>query len=119
MNYLTRQLKGKALDIVDRLLPVRPVMRSANEQLLLDRESRRMHLYYCRNCPSSITVKRHCERLGLRVVEKDVLRVNAYRNELLNGGGAPKVPCLRVDDEQGGQWLYSPDAILDYLKNRF
>lgn len=116
---LTKQLKGKALDIVDRLLPVRPQPLSPEQRNLLERESRRMHLYYCRSCPSSIAIKRHCERIGLRVVEKDVVRVNAYRNELLNGGGEPRVPCLRVQDEQGDRWLYSPDAIRSYLKNRF
>ncbi|MDK2777889.1 MAG: glutathione S-transferase N-terminal domain-containing protein [Pseudomonadota bacterium] len=116
---LTKQLKGKALNIVDRLVPVRPVARTSDEQNQLDRESRRMHLYFCRTCASSITVKRQCEKLGLRVVEKDVMRVNAYRNELVHGGGAPKVPCLRVDNGQSEEWLYSSDAILDYLKNRF
>lgn len=116
---LTRQLKGKAFNLVDRLVPVRPVGRTADEQSQLDRESRRMHLYFSRSCPASISVRRQCQRLGLRVVEKDVVRVNAYRSELLNGGGAPKVPCLRVEDEQGGKWLYSPETILEYLKNRY
>lgn len=116
---LTRKLKGKALDIVDRMVPVRPLERSQQEQTLLDRESRRMHLYFTRTCPSSITVRRQCQRLGLKVVEKDVLRVNAYRNELVNGGGVPRIPCLRIDDEQGGRWLYSPETIIDYLKGRY
>lgn len=116
---LTRQLKGKALDLVDRLVPVRTQQRSAEQRNLLERESRRMHLYYTRCCPSSISIRRHCERIGLRVVEKDVLRVNAYRHELLNGGGEPRVPCLRIDDEQGGRWLYSPEAIRDFLDKRF
>lgn len=116
---LTRHLKGKALDLVDRLVPVRPQPCSEQQRDLLERESRRMHLYYCRTCPSSIAIKRHCEKLGLRVVEKDVVRVNAYRNELLNGGGEPRVPCLRIDDNQGPRWLYSPEAIRSYLNKRF
>ena len=117
---LTRHLKARALNVVDRLVPVKPVNRSREEQSKLDRESRRMHLYYCRSCPSSINVRRQCEKLGLRVVEKDVMRVNAYRNELIHGGGAPKVPCLRVDNGgRGQQWLYSSDAILEYLSKRF
>ncbi|WP_430461972.1 glutaredoxin family protein [Thalassolituus sp. LLYu03] len=116
---LTRTLKGRALNLVDRLVPVRPIDRTADQQCLLDRESRRMHLYFSRNCPASISVRRQCERLGLRVVEKDVMRVNSYASELINGGGAPKVPCLRVDDEQGGRWLYSPETILEYLKKHY
>lgn len=119
MMTLTRQLKGKALNFFDRVLPVKPVERSLSEQLQLNRESRRMQLYFCRTCPSSIAVKRYCEKIGLRVVEKDVVRVSAYRNELVCGGGEPKVPCLKIDDDQGGRWLYSPEAIMAYLNQRF
>ena len=61
---LTRQLKARALNVVDRLVPVKPVNRSREEQYQLDRESRRMHLYFCRTCPSSINVRRQCEKLG-------------------------------------------------------
>jgi glutaredoxin len=116
---VARQLKSMAFDWVDRVVPVKPVVRPPALQTALDRESRRMHLYFSRNCPASIQVRRHCLRLGLRVVEKDVERVDAYRNELVNGGGAPRVPCLRIDGEQDSQWLYSPDAILDYLDQRY
>lgn len=116
---LTQQMKGFAADFLDRVMPVKPVQRSRDEQHRLDRASRKMHLYFCRTCPSSIEVKRHCEKLGLRVVEKDVIRVNAYRNELVNGGGAPRVPCLRIDDNQQDRWLYSRKAILEYLNQRF
>lgn len=116
---LTRQMKGMALNLMDRVVPVRPVARDRREQSRLNRESRRMQLYFCRSCPSSISVKRHCEKLGLRVVEKDVDRVNSFRNELVRGGGQPRVPCLRIADGQKEHWLYSPDAILNYLNSHF
>ncbi|WP_420590372.1 glutaredoxin family protein [Bacterioplanoides sp.] len=116
---LTRQFKGITADFIDRIVPVKPIERSVTEQNHLNRASRRMHLYFCRTCPSSIEIKRHCQKLGLKVVEKDVLRVNAYRNELLHGGGAPRVPCLRVADGQDENWLYSRDKILEYLNQRF
>ncbi|WP_370293971.1 glutaredoxin family protein [Thalassolituus sp.] len=116
---LTRHLKGKTLSFVDRIMPVKPLERTPEEQLLLDRESRRMHLYFCPECPSSISIKRYCERFGLHVVQKDVQRVNAYRNELVNGGGESRVPCLRVDGTEGESWVYSPDEILEFINNRF
>ncbi|MDO6682407.1 MULTISPECIES: glutaredoxin domain-containing protein [unclassified Oceanobacter] len=116
---VARQLKGMAFDLVDRVVPVKPVVHAPDLQTVLDRESRRMHLYFSRNCPASIQVRRHCLRLGLRVVEKDVERVDAYRNELVNGGGIPRVPCLRIDGEQNSEWLYSPDAIHGYLNRRY
>lgn len=115
----SRRLKGITLELVDRCWPVRPQMRTQDERAQLDRESRRMHLYYTRGCPASISVKRHCEKLGLRVVIKDVQHLSSYRNELIFGGGQPKVPCLRVDDDQGSQWLYSPETIRAYLDSRF
>ncbi|WP_189386336.1 glutaredoxin family protein [Bacterioplanes sanyensis] len=116
---LTQQLKGIALNLMDRVVPVRPVVRDDREQCRLNRESRRMQLYFCRSCPSSIYVKRHCEKLGLRVVEKDVDRVNSFRNELVRGGGQPRVPCLRIADGKRERWLYSPDAIRQYLDSHF
>lgn len=116
---LARQLKSKAFHWADRLLPVRPLPRSNTEHELLERESRRMQLYFSRACPASIGVQRYCQRLGLRVVEKDVQRITAYRNELLNGGGASKVPCLRIEDAQGSRWIYSSDTILSFLDQRF
>ncbi|MFC3679637.1 glutaredoxin family protein [Bacterioplanoides pacificum] len=116
---LTRQVKGLAADVLDRMVPVKPVNRSPEELNRLERASRKMHLYFCRSCSSSIEIKRYCEKLGLRVVEKDVDRVNAYRNELVHGGGVPRVPCLRVEDGEQGRWLYSRDTILAYLKQRF
>jgi hypothetical protein len=116
---ITRQIQGMALHLADRLMPVKPVCRKPQEQNTLDRESRRMHLYMASHCPSSITIKRHCKRLGLRVVEKDVARVDAFLNELVHGGGQPRVPCLRIDGDKSSDWLYSQEDIIDYLKTRF
>jgi len=38
----------------------------------------------------------------------------------LAGGGALKVPCLRIEDEQSQvEWLYESAAIIRYLESRF
>lgn len=116
---LIRHIKAMAANAYDRAVPVKPLNRSADEQSRLDRASRQMHLYFCRSCPTSIAVKRHCEKLGLKVVEKDVLRVNAYRNELLRGGGVSRVPCLHIQDKEQGSWLYSRENIVAYLNQHF
>ncbi len=115
---LMRMMKAQVLNVVDRTVPVKPLQRSQEEQVLLNRESRRMHLYISHNCPASIELKRHCQRIGLNVVEKDVERVNCYRNELVKGGGHSMVPCLMVDDNQGRNWVYSPESIYSFLDDR-
>ena len=118
---IKRRVKGICLMWLDRWVKVKPVKRSNEEQCSLDRESRRIQLYFCKTCSNSIRIKRHCQQLGLRVVEKDVRRVNAYRNELIHGGGEVRVPCLRIEGSKGKEtrWVYEGDKILEYLDRRF
>lgn len=118
---LSRRMKGVCLMVADRWITVKPVKRSSEEQSSLDRESRRIQLYFCKTCPSSIRIKRRCQFLGLRVVEKDVMRVNSYRKELIHGGGQVRIPCLRIEGQKGKEtrWLYDSDKILAYLDKRF
>ena len=115
------RMQGFCFMFADHWFKVKPVARSCEEQASLDRESRRIQLYFCKTCPTSIKIKRRCEQLGLRVVEKDVQRVNAYRNELIYGGGQVRVPCLRIEGrhQSDTRWLYSGSAILEYLERRF
>jgi hypothetical protein len=115
------RMQGLCFMVADTWFKVKPVRRSCEEQSSLDRESRRIQLYFCKTCPSSIKIKRRCQKLGLKVVEKDVGRVNAYRNELIHGGGEVRVPCLRVEGRknQDTRWLYTSTKILQYLERRF
>jgi glutaredoxin len=115
------RMQGFCFMFADQWFKVRPLARSNEEQTSLDRESRRIQLYFCKTCPASIKIKRRCQKLGLKVVEKDVGRVNAYRNELIHGGGEVRVPCLRVEgvQSQDTRWLYSSVKILKYLERRF
>jgi hypothetical protein len=117
---VTHRMQGICLMFADHWFKVKPVERTAEEQSSLDRESRRIQLYFCKTCPTSIKIKRRCMRLGLRIVEKDVNRVNAYRNELIHGGEF-RVPCLRIEGRNGQEtrWLYSGSTIMDYLNCRF
>lgn len=120
MSVMNRVQSFSAM-LMDRFIKVKPVQRSCEDQISLDRESRRIQLYFCKSCCSSIKVKRRCAELGLRVVEKDVQRVDSYRNELLLGGGELKVPCLRIEGIRGKDtnWLYDSESILNYLDRRF
>jgi glutaredoxin len=115
------RMQGIFFMFADNWFKVKPVVRNNEEQCSLDRESRRIQLYFCKTCPMSIRIKRRCEQLGLRVVEKDVKRVNAYRNELIHGGGEVRVPCLRIEGLNGQEtrWLYEGNNILQYLNRRF
>lgn len=114
-----RYFKGKTLSWAYQLLPVRPVVCSVERRNAMERDSRRMQLFFSHDCPASLATQRYCQRLGLRVVEKNVARVLSYRNELLNEGGQSRVPCLRVEEEGEVKWLYSCDSIRRFLDQRF
>lgn len=114
-----RYFKGKTLSWAYQLVPARPLVCSRERRDAMERESRRMQLYFSHVCPSSLAAQRYCQRLGLRVVEKNVARVLSYRNELLNEGGQSRVPCLRIEEDGEIKWLYSCDSIRSYLEQRF
>lgn len=117
---INNRLKGIVWSLFDRYVSVTPLKRTKEEQSSLDRESRRIQLYFHSNCCQSVSVRRYCRYIGLRVVEKDVERVNAYRNELLKGSRSDvRLPCLRVECRKGIKWFYTEDEIKHYLEKRF
>ena len=65
-------------------------------------------------------LRREISRLSLDVELRDAKGDPQHREALLQGGGAIKVPCLRITDEQGNsQWMYESADIIQYLHERF
>ncbi|WP_290653380.1 glutathione S-transferase N-terminal domain-containing protein [Aquisalimonas sp.] len=96
------------------------VTRSAEEQKRVDRETDQLALYYHETCPLCLRVLRTSERLRLKIEKRNIRQVPAYRDQLLQGGGHCKVPCLLIQKDDGSlEWLYDSDAIMDYLEDRF
>jgi len=59
-------------------------------------------------------------RLNLPIELRDVRADGRHRQDLINGGGKMKVPCLRIDHEDGhSEWMYESDEIVAYLSRRF
>lgn len=96
------------------------VTRDADEQARVDRETDDLALYYYETCAFCIRVLRTMERLRLKIELRNIRRVPAYRDQLLEGGGAATVPCLLIREEDGTlRWLYESDAIMNYLEDHF
>jgi glutathione S-transferase len=48
---------------------------------------------------------------------RDILSQPANNAELIAGGGKSQVPCLRIEDDEGGvRWMYESIEIVQYLK---
>jgi len=67
-----------------------------------------------------IKVRQEMRRLSLPIEKRDAQHHSANRDELLQGSGASKVPCLKITDSQGQtQWLQDSAAIVTYLRAQF
>jgi len=96
-----------------------PVKRSNNDQQRVDRLAFQMTLYDHSTCAESIRARHHIKELNIPITVKNLKRCHAYEKELLSGIGRVKVPCLRVETQDGSRWIQEFDEIMVYLDDKF
>ncbi|GHC29616.1 hypothetical protein GCM10010082_24310 [Kushneria pakistanensis] len=97
-----------------------PVTRSSAAQQGVDQACEGLALYQFRTCPFCIKVRQEMHRLALPIALCDTQHDDAARQALKAGGGRVKVPCLRIERDDGTtEWMYESDAIKSYLQKRF
>ena len=65
-------------------------------------------------------VRRAMKRNSLNIETRDAKRNEQFKKELLEGGGQLKVPCLRIEEDNGNvSWMYESGDIISYLEQRF
>ena len=117
---LIRLILGKLILLMNWALPPRGVQRDLSQQAIIDTQTADLTLYQYQACPFCVKVRRQMKRQSLNIGLKDVKRSEGAREELLAGGGNLKVPCLRIEDDQGQvQWMYESGEIIGYLEGRF
>ena len=115
-----RLIIGPIILFIDWITTPKGIKRSQTEQQKVDDDVSKMILYQFKTCPFCIKVKRNNKRLSLKIETRDAQHNPTYREELLQGGGKIKVPCLKIIDEKGNDsWLYESNDILQYLQERF
>lgn len=115
-----RLIVGPIILFIDKITSPRGVKRPQDEQKKIDNEASNLVLYQFKTCPFCIKVKRNNKRLSLNIETRDAQHNSTYREELLQGGGQIKVPCLKIIDEKGNdRWMYESDDIVEYLQDRF
>lgn len=96
------------------------IVRQPDKQKQVDQQCRSLALYQFKTCPFCIKVRREIHRLSLDIELRDAKNDPKNREALLQGGGAVKVPCLKITDEQGNsRWMYESADIIQYLNERF
>ena len=115
-----RVLLAPVMIISEKLSTPKAVERTPEAQAEVDRACEELALYQFRTCPFCIKVRKQIARLGLNIEVRDAQLDPQHKQDLLEGGGKVKVPCLKIQNPDGKvQWLYESDDINTYLTERF
>jgi len=117
---IIRWILGKIILFFNWAFTPRSVKREPGAQANIDEETAHLTLYQYEACPFCVKVRRAMKRHSLNIATRDAKRSESAREELVEGAGKLKVPCLRIDDGQGKvQWMWDSSEIIGYLENRF
>ncbi len=116
---LVRNLLGGLIAFVSFITRGKKLSRSPAAQRHVDREAESLTLYQFFACPFCIKTRRVIHKLNLNIETKSASEGSPYREELLQGGGKIQTPCLRIETENGVEWMYESKAIISYLEKRF
>ena len=115
-----RTVLGPFMLLKERLTQPTGVQRAPEAQATVDLQCQSLALYQFSTCPFCIKVRQEMRRLSLPIDKRDAQHNSANRDDLLQGSGATKVPCLKITDSQGQtQWLQDSAAIVTYLRMHF
>lgn len=85
-------------------------MSSSNQQFQLS-------LYHFQACPFCASTRTTITGLAVDVELRDIVNQRQYRDELIQGGGKPQVPCLKIEQNGQTRWLYESRDIVAYLRD--
>lgn len=106
--------------ISERLTRPTAMTREANAQAQVDQQCQQLALYQFNTCPFCIKVRKQIHRLALPIELRDAQHNSEHRQTLAQEGGKVKVPCLRIQHDDGHtQWLYESDQINAWLEQHF
>lgn len=117
---IIRSILGALILFFDKVFAPSSVVREACLQEEIDGLTAKLSLYQYPACPFCVKVRRAMKRYNLSISLLDAKRSEVSRNELVKGGGKLKVPCLKIEEEDGSvRWMYESTDIVDYLQSRF
>jgi glutaredoxin len=116
---LIRNLLGGIIAAIDLVTRGSKLKRTAEAQNQVEAELKKLSLFQFFACPFCIKTRRAMHKMNLPIVKRNASQGSPFRDELLKGGGKVQTPCLRVESDNGVEWLYESSAIISYLEKRF
>ena len=117
---IIRWLLARIIFVVDLLFRPRVHKHSTDVQTQYDASSKSLSLYQFASWPFCVKVRWAIRRLGVSIEYKDAKRNAQDAKELVEGGGHLKVPCLRIEKNDGEvEWMYESSDIINYLSQQY
>jgi len=116
---LIRNLLGGIIAAIDFVTRGSKLKRTTEAQQQIESELEKLSLFQFFACPFCIKTRRAMYKLNLPIVKRNASQGSPYRDELLQGGGKVQTPCLRIEKDDGVEWLYESSEIISYLEKRF
>lgn len=114
--FIIRWVLGRIILGLNFIFSPSAPKREVSVQTVINQKTQHLSLYQLPACPFCVKVRRAMKRQGLQLNIRDINNEN-YREELLNGGGKAKVPCLKIEEpNKPVTWLYESNDIIEYLK---
>jgi glutaredoxin len=113
-----RWFLGRIILTCDFITRPKPIVREQKEQQQIDLITSKFSMYQFNACPFCVKVRRQIRKFSLDIELREAKNSINHKKELTKGGGAHKVPCLRIDhDVKDTEWLYGSNEIISYLKS--
>ncbi|MFT5276423.1 MAG: glutaredoxin [Glaciecola sp.] len=116
---LVRNLLGGIIAFFDFITRGFKLKRTTEAQQQVEKDLESLTLYQFFACPFCIKTRRAMYKMNLPILKRNVSKGSPYREELMQGGGKVKTPCLRIDNAGETNWLYESSEIISYLQQRF
>lgn len=118
MIRIVRWLLGSIILFLNWVFTPKGIKRSSAAQAEIDKKTEQLALYQYAACPFCVKVRRAMKRNSLNIQTCDA-KQNDIGNELTQGGGKLKVPCLKIKNTNGEvRWLYESSDIIQYLETQ-
>ncbi|MBL4772571.1 MAG: glutathione S-transferase N-terminal domain-containing protein [Alcanivoracaceae bacterium] len=118
--FIIRKIIGSIILTLNWLFSPKGIIRNEANQSEIDTQTTKLKLYQFNACPFCVKVRRAMKRMSLTIETRDAKNNEDYHNELAIEGGKIKVPCLKIESENGkNTWLYESSDIIHYLENKF
>ncbi|MGR5252322.1 glutaredoxin family protein [Vibrio astriarenae] len=114
-----RIILGKLILLLNFIFRPSGVKRAPDAQQAADEKAKDLTLYQFEACPFCVKVRREIKRQSINLALKDAKNDEVARQELLEGGGRVKVPCLKITKHGEETWMYESSDIVAYLQKEF